>query len=153
MNEKKNTLIKLMSVSRQSLFVLALSLWLFGAYKVLAIGLEAWISENSILKYPWLLFALLFFMGFVFPKVVQTNSQFVLALEGKRFPWYKCQKPTSWFVMAFMISLGLTLRHFNMVPNSFIAGFYTGLGLSLALVSLFFYGRALIRLQKENKIV
>ncbi len=153
MNRKENSLIKLMSVSRQSLLVLALLLWLFGAYKVLVIGLEAWISESSSLKYLWLLFALLFFMGFVFPRVVQANSQFVLALKGKRFPWYKCQKPASWFVMIFMISLGLALRHFALVPNSFIAGFYTGLGLSLALVSLFFYGRALIRLQKENKIV
>ncbi len=89
-------------------------------------------------------------MGLVFPKVVRTNSKFILGLKGKHFPWYKCQKATSWLVMIFMISLGIALRHFQLVPNSFIAGFYTGLGLSLSLVALFFYGREIIRLQKEK---
>ncbi len=139
-----------MSVSRQSLFLLALFLWLFGGYKVLVIGLEAWSYEVSIFKYAWLLIALVFFMGFVFPRVVRGNSQFILGLEGERFLWYRCQKPTSWLVMIFMISLGIALRSFSLVPNSFIAGFYIGLGLSLSLVALFFYGRELIRLQKKK---
>ncbi len=150
MKRKKNPLIQLMSISRQTLFILALILWLFGGYKVLLIGWEAWISDVSNLKYIWLVLALLFFMGFVFPKAVRANSQFILGLKGERFPWYKCLKPTSWGIMIFMISLGVALRHFHLVPNSFIAGFYTGLGLSLSLVALFFYGREIIKLQKEK---
>ncbi len=140
-----------MSVSRQSLFVLALLLWLFGAYKVIGIGLEAWGNAASYLKYSWLGIALVFFMAFVFPKVVKANSQFILALNGRRFLWYKCMKPSSWIVMIFMISLGIVLRQFELVPETFIAGFYIGLGLSLALVALFYYGREIIRLQKKNR--
>ncbi len=139
-----------MSVSRQFLFVFAILLWLFGGYKVLGIGFEAWVETASIYKYLWLLIALAFFMGLVFPKVVKANSEFILSLEGESFLWYKCQKPISWAIMIFMITLGICLRRFNLVPDIFIAGFYCGLGASLVLVALLFYGREIIRLRRNK---
>ena len=38
--------------------------------------------------------------------------------------------------MAVMIALGMTLRLFHLVSESFIAGFYTGLGASLIQATL-----------------
>ncbi len=35
--------------------------------------------------------------------------------------------------MAGMITLGITLRALDLVPHSFVTGFYTGLGVSLML--------------------
>lgn len=36
-----------------------------------------------------------------------------------------------WLVMAFMIALGITIRTARLLPESFIAVFYTGLSLAL----------------------
>ena len=46
--------------------------------------------------------------------------------------------------MACMISLGISLRALDLVPHSYITGFYTGLGLSLTL-STYPYLRLLFR--------
>ncbi len=148
MKEKRSVLIRLMSVSRQSLFLIAISLWAFGAYKVLSIGFDTWGNVDSYYKYLWLFIALSFFMGFIFPKVVRSNSQFILSLKGDKFLWYKCQKPSSWIVMIVMITFGIVFRRLDLAPESFISGFYIGLGLSLLLVAVTYYGRELIKLQR-----
>ena len=44
--------------------------------------------------------------------------------------------------MVVMITLGITLRTFELVPQTFVTGFYTGLGLSL-IVSIYPYLRLL----------
>lgn len=53
----------------------------------------------------------------------------------------------TWLTMLFMILLGAGVRHSAWVGDSFIAGFYSGLGLSL-LLSIRFYIKP-IRLGQE----
>ena len=45
----------------------------------------------------------------------------------------------SYIVMVFMMTLGITLRVFQLVPNWFIAFFYAGLGTALALAGVGFF--------------
>ena len=44
-------------------------------------------------------------------------------------------------MMAVMMTGGISLRAFGLVPNWFIACFYTGLGIALALSGMSFLGR------------
>ena len=44
-------------------------------------------------------------------------------------------------MMAIMMTGGISLRAFGLVPNWFIAFFYTGLGIALALSGMSFLGR------------
>lgn len=44
----------------------------------------------------------------------------------------------SFLIMAFMITFGLSIRAFNLMPQVFIAVFYTGLGLALTLAGFKF---------------
>ena len=44
--------------------------------------------------------------------------------------------------MIFMITFGITIRHFHLLPNSFISVFYTGLSSALIITGLLFLRRA-----------
>ena len=51
-------------------------------------------------------------------------------LTNKRCP-FSFFDVKGWLVMAFMIALGITIRAARLLPESFIAVFYTGLSLAL----------------------
>ncbi len=44
----------------------------------------------------------------------------------------------SWIIMIFIISLGITIRSFHLLPDSFISVFYTGLSIALILTGILF---------------
>ena len=44
----------------------------------------------------------------------------------------------SWIIMIFMISLGITIRSFHLLPERFISVFYTGLSIALILTGILF---------------
>lgn len=56
--------------------------------------------------------------------------------EYKR-PWNFFDKK-SFLIMAFMMTFGITIRTFNLLPERFIAFFYTGLGMALAMAGILF---------------
>lgn len=123
---------RLTNPSRSGLYRLASLLWVIAGANVLRIGLVAWRSTGSTLWVVlWLIVSLGFFAGFIFPRVVRRNLAFLHSLPTERLRWWHCFSPSSWIVMAGMIALGVTVRLLHLVPDSFIAGFYTGLGASL----------------------
>lgn len=56
--------------------------------------------------------------------------------EYKR-PWNFFDKK-SFLIMAFMMTFGITIRVMNLMPDSFIAFFYTGLGTALVMAGILF---------------
>ncbi len=130
----------MISISQRGLYTLAIALWLFAGGKVLAIAFVAWRAiDPSWLVYAWMVGAFVFFSLLVFPRAVPPNVAYVQALGGgAKHPLYRCFKPTTWGIMAFMMTLGITLRLSSWVSDEFIAGFYTGLGVSLILAIRFY---------------
>lgn len=132
-------------MTHRQLYGLAALLWLIAGVNVLRIGLVNWPSETNILvSILWLIGSLAFFAGFIFPRVVKRNLTTLGQRAEGTLRWYQCFTPSSWIIMAGMITLGITLRALDLVPHSFITGFYTGLGLSLML-STYPYLRLLSR--------
>lgn len=117
-------------VSRRTLYIVAALLWLVAGSNVALIGYKAWPQATGEHLY-WLVGAWLFFYFGIFPRVVARNISALEQSERELHPLYRCFTPSSWFVMLFMISLGVGLRYSGWVGANFIAGFYTGLGLSL----------------------
>ena len=115
-------------MTHRQLYGLAALLWLIAGVNVLRIGLVNWPSETNILvSILWLIGSLAFFAGFIFPRVVRRN---LIGLAER--------------AEGTLITLGITLRALDLVPHSFITGFYTGLGLALML-STYPYLRLLFR--------
>lgn len=143
----------MIKLHRLGLCLCALALWLFAGFKVLGIAIHSYseIPAGQQLGYStllWFVFALLFFSFFVFPRAVRPNVNYVMELK-EAMPFYHCIQPKSWLIVAFMMSLGIVLRAFSLVPVSFLVGFYGGLGLSL-LACVRFYVRSVALLIKEK---
>ena len=130
-------------MTHRHLYGLAALLWLIAGINVLRIGLVSWGSEPNILgSILWLVGSLAFFGGFIFRRVVRRNLAALALRSADSLRWYQCVTPSSWVIMVVMITLGITLRTFGLVPQTFVTGFYTGLGLSL-IVSIYPYLRLL----------
>lgn len=132
----------MINFSQRDLYGLAIVLWLLAGFKVLAIAYTGWqvIDSSQWVPYVWVGVALVFFSLLVFPRAVPPNVAYIEALGTERkHPFYRCFKPTTWGIMAFMMTLGITLRHSGWVTDEFVAGFYTGLGVSLVLAIRFYW--------------
>jgi putative membrane protein len=77
----------------------------------------------------------------MFSKLVQKNIQRIADLEGERHHVVRFFDRKSYIMMAFMMSLGIGMRAAGIVPDWFIAFFYTGLGLALTLAGTSFLMR------------
>ena len=135
-------------MSRKKLYALAALLWFVAGTNVLRIGLIGWPSEEHLLVSSlWAVGSLLFFAGFIFPRVVQRNLSSLSQRSEVELRWYHCFTRSAWIIMSGMITLGVTIRVLELAPPSFITGFYTGLGLSLIL-SIHPYLREIILLRR-----
>lgn len=111
-------------------------LWIIAGGNVLRLGILSWLHYEGSLVAPllWLAASFPFFAFFIFPRVSQRNLDYVTGLEAP-YLW-QCFSPRSWLIMAFMIALGVSIRSLGLAPDSFIAGFYCGLGSALLLAAL-----------------
>lgn len=126
--------ISSLSLGHRGLYLLASSLWCVAGIKVLSIGIGAAYDASLWISVVWLVVALAFFSGFVFPRVAVHNIDAIRSSQADTLPFYRCFTPTSWAIKISMITFGITLRYSGLLGADFIAGFYVGLGLSLLLV-------------------
>jgi hypothetical protein len=82
----------------------------------------------------------LVFYVFVFSRLVRKHTHRVRARTEERLPFWHFFNASSWAVMAVMMGGGMTLRLGHVVPDWFIAFFYSGLGVALFLCGLRFVG-------------
>lgn len=98
-------------------------------------------------KLGWMIpLSLLVFTGFfmMFTGIVRKYSERIHALPGPREPIYKTFSLKGYLIIAFMITLGITLKYIPGIPLSFFAWFYLGLGAGLLSAGI----RFLIRWRK-----
>lgn len=124
-------------VRQKTLLLLAGIVWLSAGGNVLKIGLETYqdhLSSGNILL-SVLVFFVFWFM--IFGPMTKKHQQRILTYSGKRYFW-QFFDGKSFAIMAIMISGGVSIRVFHLLPEFFIAFFYTGLGAALALAGLAF---------------
>lgn len=104
-------------------------LWTAIGTKITLTGIQCYAKMEHI---PWWYFLLsaLVFAGFwfMFTGVVQKYTARILAMPDERTSILKTFSLKGYLIIAFMITLGITLRRIPQVPASFIAWFYCGLG-------------------------
>ena len=134
-----------MKVKRNTLLLLACLVWSAAGFNILRIGLIAYPPYRSLLNV--LLSVLLFavFQKFIFGKLVKKHTIRIRSYVEDRLFFLKFFDGKSFAIMAVMMSGGIALRAGRLVPERFIAVFYTGLGASLLLAGLLFgcnFGKA-----------
>ena len=129
-------------VSKRTLLLVAGLVWLAAGVNILRIGLKA--LEALFSGAAWRLWlalglALVICAAFtmMFQRIVVKHTKRILAYETKQ-PVYRFFDAKSYILMAFMMTLGITLRRSGVVPEFFFTWFYTGLGAALSAAGIRF---------------
>ena len=106
------------------------------------------VASEGVAALSWMVpLSLLVFAGFywMFTGVVGKYAARILAMPEPRMSVFKTFSLKGYLIIAFMIGLGITLKHIPGIPTSFFAWFYCGLGpglLSAGIRFLIRWGRA-----------
>ncbi|QUO32414.1 hypothetical protein KFE17_01230 [Faecalicatena sp. Marseille-Q4148] len=127
-----------MKVKKQNLLLLAGIVWMIAGFNVLRIGLETYAEYRIIINYAITLMVFLVFWFMVFHKLTIKHTKRIHEFEEELQLFYKFFDLKSFLIMAFMISFGIIIRKFRLLPDRFIAVFYTGLGAALFMAGVLF---------------
>ena len=144
-----------MKVKKHHLLFFACVVWIIAGFNVLKIGIESYNEYRTILNYGLTILVFLIFWFMVFYKLTVKHTTRIQGYEEEKQFFYKFFDLKSFFIMAFMISFGIIIRTFHLLPERFIAVFYTGLGAALFLAGVLFgfnYFTVLRRKGKEEPI-
>ena len=136
-------------VGNRALLGIAGLVWLAAGVNILRIGIKAVLAvvggglgRTALMT----VLALAIFCAFhwMFSRIVTKHTARIRGYEAKQ-PFWRFFDGKSYLLMAFMMTLGITLRHSGKLPEFFFAFCYTGLGTALSAAGI----RFLIRCAKE----
>ena len=138
-------------VSKQFLLITAGVVWIIAGANILRIGLRTWQSAEGDWMYKVCEATIVFllFFVFVFRKLYYKHTRRIERKKDKNCP-FSFFDAKGWIVMTFMITLGVTIRVFHLLPDSFISVFYTGLSIALMFTGFLFL-RYWWKNQKQQK--
>ena len=133
--------MRLLKVSSEKLLLIAGIVWSVAGLNIAFIGLTAYLVETG-----WLVWALVgatlavfvLFHVFVFTKMVGKHAERIRGFDEDRTYVFKFFDRKGYLMMALMMAVGIGLRASGLVPDWFIAFFYTGLGLALVVAGVSF---------------
>ena len=143
-----------MKVKRNTLLFLACLVWSAAGFNILRIGLIAYPAYRSVLNYLLSVLVFAVFQKFIFGRLVKKHTARIHSYEEEYHFFLKFFDGKSFAITAVMMSAGIALRVSGLVPERFIAVFYTGLGASLLLAGLLFgrnFGKAMLAGCRNSK--
>lgn len=131
-------------VSKRTLLLIAGIVWLAAGGNIAWLGIQAFAQINMSYVWAIILGAVVVFTLFhmkIFSKMVAKHSNRIAAYEDNKIGFWRFFDAAGYIMMAIMMTGGISLRAFGLVPMWFIAFFYTGLGIALALSGVSFLAR------------
>ena len=124
-------------VKKKTLLLIAGIVWLIAGFNVARLGVISYLDIERK-WYLYLLSILVFLLfGLMFFKMSQKHTKRILEYEDYR-PFWHFFDLKSYLIMACMMSVGIGFRAAGIFPELFVAFFYSGLGLALALAGVTF---------------
>lgn len=127
-----------MMVKKLTLLLLASVVWIIAGFNVLKIGIETYANYLSVINFLLSILVFLLFWFMVFHKLTLKHTERISNYTEDRQFIFNFFDLKSFLIMAVMITGGLIIRKFNLLPDRFIAVFYTGLGSALFLAGVLF---------------
>ena len=127
-------------VPRQVLVILGAALWGFAAYRILKLSyikIEG-NARNSLLNYFIGVLGFIPFYWFVFRKVSKRYIMRIINLESDRPCVFAFFDFRGYILMSLMISMGIFISRWPLIPDLYKGTFFVSLGLSL-LASAIYY--------------
>lgn len=116
-----------MKVKRGTLLLLACLIWCAAGFNILRIGLMSYPSYLTMLNFLLSVLVFAVFQQFIFGKLVKKHTARISGYLEERQFFLKFFDAKSFLIMAVMMTGGIVLRTSGLVPERFIAVFYTGL--------------------------
>ncbi|MCR6514259.1 hypothetical protein M4I33_05105 [Clostridium sp. LY3-2] len=141
-----------MKVHKNYLILIAGIVWSIAGFNIVRLGVIAYKDHVTILNIILSVVVFSIFLGMIFYKMVQKHVVRILDYKEKQY-FYKFFDLKSYIIMAVMMGGGIYLRYSGLVPDTFIAFFYTGLGLALLLSGILFLIKyvKVVKSDKEGK--
>lgn len=119
-------------VTKNTLLVTAGTVWLIAGVNILRIGLRCWITDSHFgpVKICEAITVFLLFFGIIFPKLYRKHTLRISRKKALNCP-FSFFDAKGWIVMISMIMIGILTRTLHLLPDAFIAVFYTGLSPAL----------------------
>lgn len=133
-------------VNNRTLLFIAGLVWLVAGINILRIGITTWVNTDQcwLFKVGEATIVFLLFFIFVFKRLFNKHTKRIEQKKEKSCPFSFFDKK-GWIIMCFMITLGIVIRKFQLLPNTFISVFYTGLSTALIITGLLFLRQAWIK--------
>lgn len=124
-------------VRKRTLLLIAGIVWMIAGFNVARLGVMSYLNiERS--WYLYLLSGLVFLLfGSMFFRMNQKHTKRILGYEDYR-PFWHFFDLKAYLIMTCMMSVGIGFRAAGIFPEIFVAFFYSGLGLALALAGVVF---------------
>lgn len=131
---------KFYEVSTPALLAIGGSLWLIAGFNVAKLGIEAYRGLDTKQWYLVGASVVIFILfGTMFYKISGKHKERIETYKEDHKPFWYFFDVKSYLIMAFMMSGGIYLRSSGVVSDCFIAYFYSGLGLGLAVAGIMFW--------------
>ena len=134
----------MLKVSKRTLLLVAGIVWLIAGGNIAWLGIQSFAQMGQGIWWLLVIGAVGVFTLFhvkVFSKMVGKHANRIAGYVEDKIAFWRFFDASGYIMMAIMMTGGISLRAFGLVPNWFIAFFYTGLGIALALSGMSFLGR------------
>lgn len=124
-------------VRKRTLLLIAGIVWMIARFNVARLGVMSYLNIERR-WYLYLLSGLVFLLfGSMFFRMSQKHTKRILGYEDYR-PFWHFFDWKAYLIMICMMSVGIGFRAAGIFPEIFVAFFYSGLGLALALAGVVF---------------
>lgn len=131
-------------VNNRQLLLLAGMVWIVAGANILRIGILTWLADSQywLFKAGEAAIVFLIFFNLIFKKLYTKHTKRICkkANNNHLLSFFDLK---GWIIMSFMITLGVTVRKFQLLPNSFISVFYTGLSIALIITGILFFRKGI----------
>lgn len=127
-------------IKKENLLILAGVVWAIAGVNVAFLGAQA-LSHFSGWAFAGLVlaaFAVFAAFGGMFHKMMAKHVSRIRSYAADRLSAFLFFDARGYVIMIFMMTMGFGLRAFGLVPEWFVAFFYTGLGVALTLAGVAF---------------
>lgn len=139
-------------VKKRTLLAVAGCVWLLAGFNVARLGIIAY-GKLPRTGAVYVLLSLVVFcaFGLMFFKMSMKHTRRIKGYKEESRPVWHFFDLRGYIIMAVMMGGGIWLRSSGLVPDVFIAVFYTGLGCTLALAGVLFWGMFLLYYKSGKK--
>lgn len=121
----------MLKVSKTALLFIAGIVWLAAGVNIARLGILSFGQMSQSMWWMLVIGAIAVFTVFhikVFSKMVGKHANRIAGYVEDKIAFWRFFDASGYIMMAIMMTGGISLRAFGLVPNWFIAFFYTGLG-------------------------